>query len=219
MKFKIINTSDKSDTIFNSKYNESYHSTYGARSESTHVFIETGLNYCQLKSIKIFEVGFGTGLNTILTYIESIKRNLKVEYTAIELFPVDLEIINQLNYTEFLSVDQKDVYSKLHTCKWNENVKISESFTFQKTNSNFNNYIFSNKYDIIYFDAFAPDKQPEMWSTKNFAKIYEALNKQGILTTYSSKGIVKNNLRSAGFKVSRLPGPIGKRHILRAEKL
>ncbi len=215
----IIKTNDGSNTLFSGKFKEHYHSTYGARSESIHVFIETGLNYCQLKSIKIFEVGFGTGLNTILTYIESIKRNLRVEYTAIELFPVSLEIINQLNYTEFLSANQKDVYSKLHTCKWDENVKISSNFTFRKTNSDFNNYVFSNKYDIIYFDAFAPDKQPKMWSAENFAKIYETLNNQGILTTYSSKGIVKNNLRSAGFKVSRLPGPIGKRHILRAEKL
>lgn len=215
----IIKTNDGSNTLFSGKFKEHYHSTYGARNESTHVFIETGLNYCQLKSIKIFEVGFGTGLNTILTYIESIKRNLRVEYTAIELFPIDLEIINQLNYTEFLSADQKTVYSKLHNCKWNENVKISSNFTFRKINSDFNNYIFSNKYDIIYFDAFAPDKQPEMWSAKNFAKIYEALNKQGILTTYSSKGMVKNNLRSAGFKVSRLNGPTGKRHIIRAEKL
>ena len=215
----IIKTNDGSNTLFSGKFKEHYHSTYGARSESIHVFIETGLNYCQLKSIKIFEVGFGTGLNTILTYIESIKRNLRVEYTAIELFPVSLEIINQLNYTEFLSANQKDVYSKLHTCKWDENVKISSNFTFRKTNSDFNNYVFSNKYDIIYFDAFAPDKQPKMWSAENFAKIYETLNNQGILTTYSSKGIVKHNLRSAGFKVSRLPGPIGKRHILRAEKL
>lgn len=215
----IIKTNDGSNTLYSNKFKEHYHSTYGARSESTHVFIETGLNYCQLKSIKIFEVGFGTGLNAILTYIESIKRNLIVEYIAIELFPVDLEIINQLNYPEFLSAAQKDVYSKLHTCKWNEIVKISSNFTFRKTNSDFNNYNFTQKYDLIYFDAFAPDKQPEMWSTKNFAKIYEALNKQGILTTYSSKGMVKNNLRSVGFKVSRLPGPIGKRHILRAEKL
>ncbi|MCK5171566.1 MAG: tRNA (5-methylaminomethyl-2-thiouridine)(34)-methyltransferase MnmD [Bacteroidales bacterium] len=215
----VIKTDDGSNTLYSHEYKEHYHSTFGALEESVYVYIQAGLNYCQLKSIKIFEVGFGTGLNTILTYIESIKRNLSVEYTAIELFPVSLEIINQLNYTEFLSADQKDVYSKLHTYKWNENIKISGNFTFRKINLDFNNYIFSNKYDIIYFDAFAPDKQPEMWSTENFTKIHEALNSQGILTTYSSKGMVKKNLRSAGFKVSRLSGPIGKRHILRAERI
>ena len=215
----VIKTKDGSDTLYSPNFKEHYHSTFGAFSESIHVFIQAGLNHCQLKSIKIFEVGLGTGLNTILTYIESIKRNLTVEYTAIELFPVNLEIINQLNYTEFLSEDQKSVYSRLHTCKWNETVKISSNFTFQKIKSDFNNYNFSNKYDLIYFDAFAPEKQPEMWSSENFAKIYVALYENGILTTYSSKGIVKNNLRSAGFKVTRLPGPSGKRHILRAEKI
>ena len=215
----VLKTNDGSNTLYSPDFKEYYHSTFGALSESIHVFIQAGLNHCQLKSIKIFEVGFGTGLNAILTYIESIKRNLRVEYTAIELFPVSLEIINQLNYTEFLSDDQKSVYYRLHTCKWNETVKISSNFTFQKINSDFNNYIFLNKCDIIYFDAFAPDKQPEMWSSENFAKIYEALNNKGILTTYSSKGIVKNNLRSTGFKVTRLNGPKGKRHILRAEKI
>lgn len=215
----IIKTNDGSNTLYSPKFKEHYHSTFGALEESVYIYIQAGLNHCQLKSIKIFELGFGTGLNTILTYIESAKRNLRVEYTAIELFPVDLEIIDRLNYTEFLSDDQKSIYTGLHNCKWDENVKISENFTFLKIKSDFNNYNFAQKYDLVYFDAFAPDKQPEMWSSENFAKVYEALNNKGILTTYSSKGIVKNNLRSTGFKVTRLNGPTGKRHILRAEKL
>ena len=219
MKLKIIKTSDKSDTIFNSEYDEPYHSTNGAISESVHVYIESGLNNCRLQSIKIFEVGFGTGLNTILTYIESSNKDLTVEYTAIELFPVNIEIIDRLNYTEFFSEDQKLIYNKFHTCNWDENINFSENFTFKKIKADFNKYNFDQKYDLIYFDAFAPDKQPEIWSNENFSKIFNTLNNNGILTTYSSKGIVKNNLRNAGFNVTRLNGPVGKRHILRAKKL
>lgn len=212
-------TEDGSSTLYSSRFNEHYHSTFGAFTESMHVYIEAGLNYSRLKSIKVFEVGFGTGLNTILTYIESIKRNLTIEYTAIELYPIGLDIINHLNYVNFLTEDQKFLCNKIQTCKWNKKVKITDQFILQKLNLDFNKYIFQEKFDLIYFDAFAPDKQPEMWKLENFVKIQESLNNQGILTTYSSKGIVKSNLRNAGFKVSRLKGPTGKRHMIRAEKI
>ena len=144
---------------------------------------------------------------------------LDIKYHTIELFPIDIETINQLNYFEFLSNDQKSIYKELHECNWNKKIKISENFTFRKVKYDFNNYIFNEKYDLIYFDAFAPEKQPSMWSGENFDKLYDTLNNKGILTTYSSKGLVKNNLRKAGFKVTRLDGPKGKRHILRAQKL
>ncbi|NOQ27520.1 MAG: tRNA (5-methylaminomethyl-2-thiouridine)(34)-methyltransferase MnmD [Bacteroidales bacterium] len=215
----IIKTDDGSNTLYSNTFNDQYHSTFGALQESLFIYIQTGLNYCEQNSLKIFEVGFGTGLNAILTFIEGFKKNINIEYHTIELFPINIETINQLNYFEFISNDQKLVYKKLHNCKWNKKIKISENFTFQKIKYDFNNYIFNEKYDLIYFDAFAPDKQPSMWSDKNFAKLYDTLNNKGILTTYSSKGIVKNNLRKAGFKVTRLDGPKGKRHILRAQKL
>lgn len=219
MNMKIVTTSDQSNTIYTSKFDEHYHSTFGALNESLHVYIETGLNHCQLNSIKVFEVGFGTGLNTILTYIESEKRKLNIEYTGIELYPIDSRMIKQLNYEELLSENQKKIFDQIHRCEWNKKIEITNNFTFQKINSDFNSYHFTEKYDLIYFDAFAPDKQPEMWDFENFTKIYNTLNSGGILTTYSSKGIVKKNLREAGFKVTRLNGPTGKRHILRAEKI
>ena len=215
----VIKTNDGSNTLYSITYNDQYHSTFGALQESQFIYIQTGLNYCKQNSLKIFEIGFGTGLNAILTFIEGFKKKINIEYHAIELFPIGIETINQLNYFEFLSTDQKLVYKKLHDCKWNKNIKISENFTFRKIKYDFNNYIFNEKYDLIYFDAFAPEKQRNMWSGKKFAQVYDNLNNEGILTTYSSKGIVKNNLRKAGFKVTRLDGPKGKRHILRAQKL
>jgi len=215
---EIIKTDDGSNTLFSKKFNEQYHSTFGAIQESNHIFIHAGLNHCQNSSIRIFEVGFGTGLNTILTYAESIKKNLTIEYTAIELYPVELNIVNQLNYLEFLPEESKNIFKLFHSCNWDEKIKISENFSFQKIESDFNKYNFSQKIDLIYFDAFAPEKQPDMWRVENFIKLFNSLNKNGILTTYSSKGLVKNNLRQAGFLVKRLPGPPGKRHILRATK-
>lgn len=215
----IKNTKDGSNTLYSSNFNEHYHSVFGAIEESDCVYIQSGFNYRGLSFIKIFELGFGTGLNAFLTYIESLKRKIDVEYTAIELFPVDFKFITNLNYTDNFNDLQKSIYYKMHTCDWDKKIKISDNFTFLKINSDFNNYTFNEFYDLIYFDAFAPEKQPEMWSYENFTKIYHALNSSGVLSTYSSKGIVKNNLRNAGFKVTRLKGPTGKRHILRAEKI
>ena len=219
MKLKIVNTSDNSDTLYCSKFDEHYHSIYGAFGESMHVFIETGLHFCQLNTIKIFEVGFGTGLNAILSYIEGIKRNLTIEYTTIELYPIDKSIIEQLNFSNYLSDNSRNTLNILHDSKWEETIQVSKNFSFKKIESDFTKFTFPEKFDIVYFDAFAPEKQPEMWSAENFSKIYETLNLKGILTTYSSKGIVKNNLRNAGFNVKRLSGPKGKHHILRAQKL
>jgi len=215
---KIITTIDKSTTLYSEKFDEHYHSTFGAINESTHIFINEGLLYSKLKTVNIFEVGFGTGLNAFLTYIQSQKLNIEVNYTCIEKYPIDLQIANQLNYPNLISPQNKNVFELLHSCKWEENILINNSFNFKKVLKDFTEFEFSDKYDIIYFDAFAPEKQPELWRLEIFKKIYDALNNQGILTTYSSKGIVKNNLREAGFSVKRLKGPEGKRHILRAEK-
>lgn len=214
---KIIETDDGSKTIISEQYKEQYHSTFGAVQESNHVFIEAGLKYCKKKDIKIFEVGFGTGLNALLTLKESLLHNLIVDYTAIELFPVDIDILNELNYKEIISINTS-FCNLINNCDWNSKIKITNDFQLLKIKADLNEYEFNDKYDLIFFDAFAPDKQPEMWSIENFTKLYDALNPKGILTTYSSKGLVKNNLRKAGFTVKRLPGPIGKRHMLRAIK-
>ena len=216
---KIISTTDGSDTLYSQQFNEHYHSTFGAISESKHIFIKEGLNYRQLKSVNIFEVGFGTGLNAFLSFLESKKQNLTVKYTSIEKYPIDLDIITNLNYPKLLSQKHQNIFYQLHECKWNIEIELSKNFMFKKILFDFNKYEFTENFDVIFFDAFAPETQPELWSTENFTKIYNALNNQGILTTYSSKGLVKNNLREAGFIVKRLKGPKGKRHILRAEKL
>jgi len=215
---KIVNTLDKSTTLFTKKFDEHYHSTFGAINESMHIFINEGLLYCNLNSINIFEVGFGTGLNAFLTYLQSQKSNLTVNYTSIEKYPIEARTANLLNYAELLSPENKNIFKHLHTCKWNEKIKITESFYLKKVLSDFTIFDLIDKYDLVYFDAFAPEKQPELWTFDIFKKIYNALNNNAILTTYSSKGIVKNNLREAGFIVKRLKGPKGKRHILRAEK-
>jgi tRNA U34 5-methylaminomethyl-2-thiouridine-forming methyltransferase MnmC len=183
------------------------------------VFIEAGLNHCLLNAINIFEVGFGTGLNAILTYIESTKRNLKINYTAIELYPVEIQIIEKLNYHQFLSESHYEKFKLIHNTDWDTEVNIDSNFTLTKIKSDLTNIDIPNNNDIIYFDAFSPDTQPEMWSSDIFNKIYNSLKSGGFLTTYSSKGLVKNNLRNAGFKVTRLPGPKGKHHMLRAEKV
>lgn len=216
---KIRKTDDGSQTIHSEQFNENYHSTFGALSESKHVFIEAGLNYSKLKSISIFEVGFGTGLNAILTYIEGKKRNLKINYTAIELYPVNIKQIGDLNYHQFFQKSDYNKFALMHSTEWNKKVDIASHFTLTKIKSDLTNFNMSGNYDIIYFDAFSPGTQPEMWSFEIFKKIYDSTNQNGILTTYSSKGLVKNNLRSAGFKITRLPGPKGKHHIIRAEKI
>ena len=216
---KIISTTDGSDTLYSAQFNEHYHSTFGAISESKHIFIKEGLNFSQLKSVNIFEVGFGTGLNAFLSFLESEEQNLTVKYTSIEKYPVDTDITKNLNYPELLPQKYQNIFDQLHECEWDTEIELSKNFIFKKVLLDFNQYKFTENFDLVFFDAFAPETQPDLWSTKNFTKIYNALNNKGILTTYSSKGLVKNNLREAGFIVKRLKGPTGKRHILRAEKL
>ncbi|MCK5028654.1 MAG: tRNA (5-methylaminomethyl-2-thiouridine)(34)-methyltransferase MnmD [Bacteroidales bacterium] len=215
---EIFKTADGSNTLFSPEFNEHYHSTYGALNESMQVYIENGLKYCKEKTLNIFELGFGTGLNAILTYIESIKSNLTIKYNAIELYPVKHEVISGLDYREIFTMDELSIFNKMHNSQWNTEIKLSKNFILKKIESDFDGYIFKEKFDLIFFDAFAPETQPNLWSKENFLKVYNSLNPNGILTTYSSKGIVKRNLRDAGFVVSRLPGPNGKRHVLRAEK-
>jgi len=216
---KIVKTEDGSNTLYSPEFNEHYHSTYGAINESMQVYIENGLRYSKKKILNVFELGFGTGLNAILTYIESIKSNLKIKYHTIELYPIKPEIISELDYSKQFSLEELLIFNKMHNSCWDTEIKLSENFIFKKIKSDFEGFVYNEKYDVIYFDAFAPDTQPNLWSTENFLKLYNSLNPNGIVTTYSSKGIVKRNLRDAGFKVFRLPGPNGKRHVIRAEKV
>jgi len=219
-------TADGSHTIYNQEIDEHYHSINGALAESIHIFINAGFNYfCQhlnIKSINIFEVGFGTGLNTILTLIEAVKQNINVNYFTIEKYPINNEDAKKLNYFDFIEPEFKTYFNQIHEVEWNKMVKINSNFNLFKIENNLINFNFetvsTNNFDLIYFDAFSFEKQPELWSQLIFSNIYNHLNINGILLTYSAKGIIKQNLRAVGFEVKRLNGPKGKRHIIRALK-
>ena len=219
MKPEIIRTSDGSDTLYIPDLRENNHSISGAIQESVHVFINCGLNSLNKKEFKIFEIGFGTGLNVLLTIIEALKKDLSITYHSIEKFPLDYKLVSKLNFTEILGNKYNSLFNTIHSGKWNLEFELSESFLFKKIEADFNEYTFQTNYDLIYFDAFAPDVQPKMWSEKNFTKIKNALNPGGILTTYSSKSSVRKAIQSAGFKVEKLPGPPGKIEITRASVL
>jgi tRNA U34 5-methylaminomethyl-2-thiouridine-forming methyltransferase MnmC len=211
---EIILTEDGSNTLKSNFFEQTYHSINCSIEESEHVFINAGLKNCNKNQISILEVGFGTGLNTLLSFIYSENFEKIIHYTTIEKFPLDYLVIEKLNYSEILNNYN---FEKFHNCEWNKKYMISKKFIFRKILADINNFNFDEKYDLIFFDAFSFDSQPEMWSVDLFKKIYEATNPDGFLVTYSSKGIVKQNLRKVGFEVIRLKG-YKKRHMLKAIK-
>jgi tRNA U34 5-methylaminomethyl-2-thiouridine-forming methyltransferase MnmC len=216
---KLITTSDGSHTIYVPELDEHYHSIHGAVQESTFIFIKNGFETCTADPLNIFEVGFGTGLNAFLTAVRSLSEEREVNYTSIEKYPVDENIIRSLNHNLFAGEAGKKIFNLIHSASWNDMVKINKNFNLRKIKGDFTKDIIQGKYDLIYFDAFAPDKQPEMWTSEIFASVAAATNKNGILVTYSAKGQVKRNLQSCGFEVTLLPGPPGKRQIIRAVKM
>lgn len=219
MKREIIKTADGSHTISIPEWNEQYHSVNGAIAESYHVYINAGLMEIDKEAISVLEIGFGTGLNAIITLIESEKAKKNIFYQGVEAYPVVDEEINVLNYIEELDADKySDDFKLMHSSKWNEKININEKFTLLKQHKSFAEIADKVKFDVIYFDAFGPDVQPELWTEEIFRKMYEALKLDGILVTYSAKGIVKRAMRNVGFIVKRLEGPKGKRHMLRAIK-
>lgn len=217
MKREIIETNDGSKTIHLPELNESYHSTHGALQEAKHVFIKSGWDELNLDSCAILEIGFGSGLNAILTLMNSqqVKRN--VHYTGLEAFPVSGEEIEALGYSEIEDFSAfKNEYALLHSSPWGKDVQITEYFTLLKLEQEMKD--FSPKvgaYDLIYFDAFGPRVQPEMWEKEILQKMYTALAPNGIFVTYCAKGEVRRNLISVGFEVEKIPGPPGKREMLR----
>ncbi|MES2619387.1 MAG: tRNA (5-methylaminomethyl-2-thiouridine)(34)-methyltransferase MnmD [Bacteroidota bacterium] len=220
---QIITTRDGSHTLFSEQFNEVYHSRYGAIEESKHICIKSGLDHVLSSSsqdVRIFELGFGTGLNALLTMLEAEKRNIKIDYTAIELHPVPIETIKGLNYTEILGY--KFCYGPYHTThlvRWNETHQITPYFSFKKINESVFNYLpITNYYSLIYFDAFAPTHQPEIWTAEVFKKMYDALLPGGILVTYCSKVVVQKAMKEAGFTIEKIPGPPGRREMLRVHR-
>ncbi|WP_294553870.1 tRNA (5-methylaminomethyl-2-thiouridine)(34)-methyltransferase MnmD [uncultured Bacteroides sp.] len=250
----IEKTEDGSATLFVPELNEHYHSTKGARTESQHIFIDMGLKASAAISPHVLEIGFGTGLNAWLTLKEAEKSGRNVHYTGLELYPLEWQTVEQLNYIpndEQLTVNGEqqpavELFKQLHTSPWEEEVRLTPHFTLRKVQADVKRCLIDNgewriendahkihsesaahyplsiinyPLNIVYFDAFAPEKQPEMWSQELFNRLYVLLAKDGILTTYCAKGIVRRMLQTAGFIVERLPGPPGgKREILRARK-
>lgn len=211
-------TKDSSATLFVPELDEHYHSVNGAINESMHIFINYGLQAIENQSIKILEIGFGTGLNALLTWIEARKLNIKVIYHAIEKHPVSPSIASELNYSQLLNIPDNQDFMKLHTTMWNIENEIDENFTLKKILCDLSDYKSEQLFNIIYFDAFGPDKQPEMWEPEIFDKLYKTTHKGGLLITYSAKGSVRRALRDARYTVEKLPGPAGKREITRAWK-
>ena len=225
MKKEIIQTADGSHTVSIPEMNVTYHSKHGAIQESMHVFIKEGFYYqlgrpfdyrsgLQPDLINIFEMGFGTGLNAFLTAIEAVNNKVRVYYVAVEASPLNGEEVMSLNYSENLK--HKEWFDALHECQWSEDIVINEYFTFRKEQTDINNYSTSQAFNIIYYDAFAPAAQPELWTERLFKKLYSMLLPGGILVTYCSKGDVRRALKSAGFGVEKIPGPPGKREMVRA---
>lgn len=211
-------TEDGSHTLFVPEIDECYHSSHGAVQESMHIFIKTGLKQCAKQEINILEIGFGTGLNAFLTMLEAEKTQKMIHYTTLELFPVETEKACRLNYPELVSPENKSAFEQLHTSSWNERIQITQHFELLKIETDFTSYNFQDTFDVIFFDAFSPEKQPEMWTEKQFIKLYQSSNNDAVLTTYCAKGAVRRAMQQAGFRVERLPGPPGKREMLRASK-
>jgi tRNA U34 5-methylaminomethyl-2-thiouridine-forming methyltransferase MnmC len=221
MERKLVFTGDGSHSLFVPEINEHYHSSFGALNESRHVFIEAGLHFllAEKSTIHVLEIGFGTGLNALLTCLEA--KNHNIGYTAIEAYPLSFDTIQKLNYPTLLKDENAGrVFRELHKSEWEQPCNITAQFVLTKKKVFLEEAEFCpQSFHLIYFDAFAPEVQPELWTGSIFQRLFGWLAPGGVLVTYSSKGAVKQNLRSAGFTIERLAGPPGKRHILRAKKV
>jgi len=223
MERKVIITKDGSHSIAIPEMDVTYHSIHGAIQESMHVFIEAGFNRSgrleRPDRYIILEIGFGTGLNALLTLIEAEKHKQPVLYIAIELFPLSVDEAARLNYCGQLDhTDCQPLFEKLHQCEWEMDITITNYFTLHKTKINLINFSTSQLFNLIYFDAFAPNAQPELWTKEIFEKLYNVMVPEGILVTYCSKGDVRRAMQGAGFVVEKLAGPKGKREMLRASR-
>ena len=225
MQREIIITADGSKTIHLPDWDEQYHSKHGAVHEAVHVFIKTGLHYfvehcyTELVEVSILEIGFGTGLNAYLTLLEAAKLNVSIDYFGVEAYPVNNEEIQVLNYPKIIiDKEQDELFNVLHTTDWETKHQITDLFSLTKRHQFFKDIDEVDAYNLIYFDAFGARVQPELWTEIVFKKMFVALKPNGVLVTYSAKGSVRRALQSVGFEVERLPGPPGKREMLRATK-
>lgn len=221
MKREILITSDGSTTIHLPDWDEQYHSKHGAIQEAYHVFLRAGLDKVTIntKNIAILEIGFGTGLNAFITFLEGREEKLKIEYVGVEAYPISTSEVLKLNYVEELNatIDQP-VFDKMHAASWEEKQEITEDFKLTKRKQFFQDISDKEAFDLIYFDAFGAKNQPELWTEAIFLKMYEAIRENGVLVTYCAKGSARRAMQAVGFFVERIPGPPGKREMLRATK-
>ena len=220
MERKIIKTSDGSLSVYLPEWDENYHSKHGAIQEAYHVFIRNGLDlFKDGSSLSILEMGFGTGLNCFISLLEAIKRDLKIDYVGLEGYPLEIGMVSELHYPRQLGAeDQLKAFDLMQTAEWEAPIKPISNFTLTKREMMFEDFQGKEAFDLIYFDAFGARVQPELWTEDIFKKMYDALTKNGILVTYAAKGSVRRAMQAVGFRVERLPGPPGKREMLRGVK-
>jgi tRNA U34 5-methylaminomethyl-2-thiouridine-forming methyltransferase MnmC len=218
---KLFETQDGSNSLFSENFGVSYHSKYGAIKETRHVFIEAGLFYKAIlkKELDVLDIGFGTGLIAFLTFLEAEKLGLRIRYTTVEAFPVSPEMAAEMGYPGTLSAgDHAAVFNKMHRAEWNSTASLSDNFSLEKIRGKVEDLNFTARFDVIYYDAFAPGTQPELWGVPVMQKMYDALHPGGVLVTYCAKGAFKRTLKAVGFKVETLKGPPGKREMTRGVK-
>lgn len=213
----VVKTEDGSMTLFVPDLGEHYHSIHGAQTESKHIFIEAAFRQCRKEAVRVLEFGMGTGLNVLLTYLESKNSHRKVFFHSIEKYPLEQDELLLIKKSG-LSDSYDVVFDKIHDCPWDRANDLSENFILYKELCDFRQTKAAGRYDIIYFDAFSPEVQADLWSKNIFEHIYKLASPGAILTTYSAKGDVKRNLKAAGFSIEKLPGPPGKREFIRAIK-
>lgn len=220
MKRLIMLTEDGSHTIFIPEMDEHYHSVHGAIQESLHIYIEQGLLQSSKTNISVLEIGFGTGLNAFLTYCNIQNRNISLNYTCLEKYPLNESEFSVLNYPNVIFPEYSRIFDLMHKSEWNETIEIPERFKLKKIHADLLTFQFDivPQFDLVYYDAFAPGKQPEMWTDEILKKIAATVKPDGIIVTYCSKGTVRRALLDAGFTMERIPGPIGKKEILRGKK-
>lgn len=219
MKRNIIQTRDGSTSIHIEDWDECYHSRFGAIQEAQHVFINKGLSLFVNEPVSILEIGFGTGLNAFITFLEYPKFNQKIDYVGVEAYPVTAEEAKMMNYVAELNAEnERGVFENLHQCPWEEPSVLNEDFVFTKRLQFFADVDEVEKYNLIYFDAFGYDVQPELWTVSIFKKMHQALKNKGVLVTYAARGVIKRNMIEAGFTVEKLEGAPGKREMFRARK-
>jgi tRNA U34 5-methylaminomethyl-2-thiouridine-forming methyltransferase MnmC len=219
LKREIIKTLDGSTTIHLPDWDECYHSKHGAIQEAYHVFIKNGLELIPQRTINILEIGFGTGLNAFITFLEAKKNNLNINYDGIEAYPVEVAEALDMNYVQELGATEFAAdFVKMHETSWDVQQQLTPNFTLTKRKQFFDQIEDKNTFDLIYFDAFGYRVQPELWSTEIFKKMYEALAESGVLVTYAARGVVKRSMQEVGFTVKKVSGPPGKREMMIAFK-